>query len=76
MMKKHVKNRKLVSAMVIGISSMMMLQTPFTAYAFEDEPPQEPDTNPPTEQQNEEAPPAPAADYTPSEEVVAADTAV
>ncbi len=76
MMKKHVKNRKLVSAMVIGISSMMMLQTPFTAYAFEDEQPQEPDTNPPTEQQNEEAPPAPAADYTPSEEVEAADTAV
>ncbi len=77
MMKKHVKNRKLVSAMVIGISSMMMLQTPFTAYAnYEDGLSEEPDTSPSTEQQNEEAAPEPASDYAPSAEVEAADTAV
>ena len=34
-MNKSVKNKKLLSAIMIGISSMMFLQTPITAYANE-----------------------------------------
>ena len=33
MMKKDLKNKKLVSALTVGISAMMALATPVTAYA-------------------------------------------
>ena len=43
MKRKEVKNQKLVSALTIGISAMMFLQTPISAYASEPDGSTEPD---------------------------------
>ena len=48
-----VKNKKVVSALMIGISAMMALQTPITAYASGDEIEPQPDNQPTTEHSSE-----------------------
>jgi len=48
-----VKNKKVVSALMIGISAMMALQTPITAYASGDGIEPQPDSQPTTEHSSE-----------------------
>jgi hypothetical protein len=55
MKKKHLRNKRIVEALTIGISAMMTLQTPFTAYASgEGAVPQTPEPEPQQEAQHSE----------------------